>query len=91
MAYRSQKEVVAGVDNLAGAALAKSRKAIRKDCEPLIEAIRKAKSPEGLKRSLSGSLVERMGTAGLAEALADVGTQAAMIGIVGATPSELRK
>ena len=85
----NHKAVLAGTVLLAERAQRKAAKGIRRDLNPLVEAIRKAKSPAGLRKLLSPALAERMGTDGLGDALADAGVQAALIARVAATPKEL--
>ena len=83
---RTNKEVQAGIEVLAGRAVGRMAKAYRRDIEPLIKAIQRAKSPEGLRRGLGVTRLKEMGTTAEAEALADCATQAALIGRVSATP-----
>jgi hypothetical protein len=90
-APRSNKEVQAGIEVLAGRSVARMAKGYRRDINPLIAAIKKAKSPEGLKRALGPTRLKEMGTTAEASALADCLTQVALIGRVAATPRGMSK
>lgn len=85
MAVRSSKAALAGIEKMAGASLGRASSRYRTDIGPLIEAIRDAKSPEGLKRALSPALARRMGTTAVEQSLGDTLTQAALIGKVAGT------
>jgi len=90
MPLGSHEQVIAGTVLLAERAQRKAEKQIRRDLDPLIEAIKKGKSADGVLRRLSPALVDRMGTKGIEEGVADAGTQAALIGIVAATPRKAK-
>lgn len=88
---RTTKEVQAGIELLAGRSVARMKQGYRRDIDPLIEAIERAKSPAGLKRALGPTRLKEMGTTAEAEALADCATQAALIGRVAAMPRGMEK
>ena len=86
MPLKSHKAVLAGVDKLAGRALGRAAKAYRrKTIDPLVRAMEKAKSYEGLKRALSAQRLQDMDPEPMAEALASAGVNAALIGRTAAT------
>ena len=77
---RSQKAVQAGIEKMAGATLGRKAKAVRRELDPLVKAIKGAKSEKGLKRALSPTLLKRLKTDAQEAAGAESGTRAALIG-----------
>jgi phage gp29-like protein len=87
MPIRTQKQVMAGLDLMAGRAMGRSLKTYKREVvDPLVAAIGKAKSLKGLQKQLGASLLRKMDTSAFETQLADSLTQADMIGRVSATP-----
>ena len=91
MPLRSHKGVLAGIDKLAGRALGRAAKEYRRaSIDPLLAAVEKAKSLEGVKRALSAQRLKDMDVEPIAEALATAGINAALIGRTAATPKRMK-
>ena len=87
----SQPQVMAANDKMAATAVRRVAKRYRKETiQPLVDAIKGAKSLKGLSRRLPG-LIAGMDTSAMEEALADVDVQGAMIGRVTAQEKSKRR
>ncbi len=89
MALSSQKQVMAGLDKLAGRALGRASDDYRREVvRPLVGRINNAQSLKGLLRQLGPGLVREMKTDRFELGLAQTMTQAALVGRTSATPRE---
>ena len=76
----SQPQVMAANDKMAATAVRRVAKRYRKETiQPLVDAIKGAKSLKGLSRRLPG-LIGKMDTTAMEEGLADAEVQGAMVG-----------
>ena len=91
MPLRTHKGVLAGTERMGGRTLGQAAKRIRNDMQPLIDAMRSAKSFKDMKRRLGKKVLTRMGTEAQTEALANAAAQAAIIAVAAATPNSTIK
>lgn len=89
MALKRQKQVMAANDLLAGRAMRSAAEDYRREVlRPIVAAIKKAKTLSGLKRAIGPGLLRRMKTKRFEDKLAAVMTQAAVNGVISATPRQ---
>lgn len=87
MPLSNQKQMIAGLDRLAGRTMRRILKRYRRDTiGPLLAAIKKGKSHEGTLGRLNPTLLRRMDITAVEEANADVGFGSGWIGRVTAEP-----
>lgn len=87
MPLRNHKAVMAGVEMLEGRAVKRMGKAYReRTIGPLVEVLQRANGFEDLQSQISNSLLTRMDTSVVANAVAETGVQAALIGRTAAMP-----
>lgn len=92
MAARRQTQVIAEMDALAGRAVGRMAKDYQESLAgPMVAAIKRAKSPEGLLAQLGPGTVRKMNTKALVEALVNTDVQAGGIGYVSAMPGKTSK
>lgn len=83
MPLSNQKQLIAGLDRLAGRALRRVLKRYRRDTiGPLVAAIKKAKSHQGTLKQLSGALLRKMDSEAVQDAVTEVQVQSGLIGRV---------
>ena len=86
---KNQKQLQAAMEMSSGRAVKRMARQFNRDIGPVIDAIEKGKSFEGVKRSLGVTTLKRMGTDSLTEALAVEGTKASLAGRTSATTKRL--
>ena len=89
MPLSNQKQGMAGMERMNGGFIGRLANSHRRDIEgPIVDAISKARSNEGLLRRLNAALFRRMDSKKLEQSTADGMVLAALIGSVTATPRE---
>jgi phage gp29-like protein len=83
----NQKQVMAGLDKLAGRSLGAASGVYRRNVvDPLVDTIANARGIKDLQRRLGASLLKRMDTTEFEENVAQALVQAELIGRTTATP-----
>ena len=91
MAMRSQKAVQLVQEKANARAVRRMAKGFRLDIDPLITAIAGAKSAAGMRRAMGPTLLAKMGTDAVSEALGVETLKAAASGVASGTPGETSK
>jgi len=87
MPLRNQKQIMAGMDRMAGKAMRRNARAYRAaTIGPLVDLISGAQSADDALARLNASVLVRMGTEPVAEAVEQTRVQAGLIGRVSAIP-----
>ena len=87
MPLSSQKQVMAGLDKLAGRALRRASDDYRAEVvRPMVSGIKKAKSFKGLMRQLGPGLLRRMKTERFERNVSETLTQAELVGRTAGLP-----
>lgn len=89
MPLRSQKQVMVNLDRMSGLHMKRAGKRYREETiEPLLNAIRNAGSGQEALQRLGPSMLHRMDSTALEEAVTDDHVQAALVGRASALPRE---